>query len=149
MLFSYLAESPHRFIFRLCKKKKRPLILKTWHHLIKITLPLVDELQRERGIVVPGQTEGASTRQLYQITGSGLNQSQRNTTDRRGRGTKTGGGRKSAAVSTGVIKTNSLGLSEEREGERKKQSPPFNLLPSALSFLLTSRRRDGWCTWAG
>lgn len=61
--------------------------LKTRHHLIKITLPLVDELQRERGIVVPGRIEGNLQ---YQITGSRLNQSQRNTTDRQTRGTKTG-----------------------------------------------------------
>lgn len=66
--------------------------------------------------------------QLHQITGSELNQSQRGAQADREEGQKNGG-LKSAAVSTGVIKTNSLGLSEEREGERKKQTPPFNLLP--------------------
>ncbi|XP_067379674.1 peroxisome proliferator-activated receptor gamma coactivator 1-alpha isoform X5 [Channa argus] len=45
---------------------------------------------REGGIVVPRQIESASKQQRYQIRGSELNQSQRNTTDRQKGGTKQG-----------------------------------------------------------
>lgn len=67
--------------------------------------------------------------QLYQITGSKLNQSQRNVRHRQTRDKKNQAV-KSAAVSTGVIRTNSLRLGEER-----KTDSPFNLL---LSLCLLS-----------
>lgn len=121
-----MAESPHGFIFRLHERGSSPK-LKTWHHLIKITLPLVDELQRERGIVVPGQIESASKLQVYQIR-----KQAEPITDEHNRQTesrdKTRG---SKSVSTGVIKTNSLGLGKENKGKRKNRLP-------LLIFLLFS-----------
>lgn len=100
--------------------------------MIKITLPLVDELQREKGIVVPRKTEGALSATLSD-KGEARRTNHRGTQQaRQTRGTKRNRGLKSAAVSTGVIKTNSLGLGEEKgwEGKRKNKPPPFNLLPS-------------------
>ena len=84
-------------------ERRRSPTLKTRHHLIKITLPPVDELRRERGIVVPGQIEGASKLQLYQIRGSEPNQSRRNTTDRRRRGWGQGGDKTGGTESAGGI----------------------------------------------
>lgn len=94
--------------------------------MIKITLPLVDELQRERGIVVPRQIDGASKQQLHQIKGgSKLNQSHRNTTDRGEKEGQKTGAQSQPAVSTGVIKTNSLELGEERVKEKGTTDSPF------------------------
>lgn len=97
--------------------------------MIKITLPLVDELHREkRGIVVPRQTEGASKLQLYQITGSGLSQSQRNTTDRqkeerRGEGQKNGGQRVSCSIHRSDQDQFIKGSVKKEKGKGKTDSP--------------------------
>lgn len=89
--------------------------------MIKITLPLVDELQREKGIVVPRQTEGALSATLSdnRKEAEPITEEHNRQTEKRDKN----GGLKSAAVSTGVIKTNSLGLGEEREGKGKNRPP--------------------------
>lgn len=88
---------------------------------------------------------------LYQITGRKLNQSQQNT---RSRQTEEGCVKKiqgvmgsvKTAVSTGVIKTNSLKLCEEKKTHSHSFNPP-PAPPLCLCLPLTSRRRDGSCTW--
>lgn len=78
-------------------------------------------------MVVPRQTEGALSATLSdnRKQAEPITEEHNRQTEKRDKKKKKNGGLKSAAVSTGVIKTNSLGLGEEREGKRKNPTPPF------------------------
>lgn len=123
-LLWYMAESPHSFIFILHERRRSPKP-KTWHHLIKITLPLVDELRRERGIVVPRQIESTSRQQLYQIRKQTepVTEKHNRQTERRD---KTGGLRVSIHRSD---QDQFIRARWRKKGERK------NRLPLLISFL--------------
>lgn len=98
---------------------------------------------------MPGQIEGASKLQLNQIRGSRLNQSQREHNRQMEKRDKKQGGPKSAAVSTGVIKTNSLGLGEERKGKREKTRLSPLLISSLRSVCPLNEQEERRVVYVG